>query len=302
MANDLVKNGGETDHLDDDDPTKPGQGPGKDSVSVAGIVLVSVYLVGAIILCLYGMLVFWPAPTPSGGQQANQPPTSGINSSTGPATHSPTPAATPTARPEQTSTPVAATTSAATAPTATPSPTASPSATPGYVTAFGKKFEVYDEVRLLWIVIFAGALGSLIHALRSVYWYVGNRKLVWSWIGKYLMLPFAGSALAVVFYLVIRGGFFSPQAGFGNTSPFGFAAMAALVGLFSEQAVLKLQEIAETVFTKPAPGADSKPQQPTAKPKPEPPTQQPPAHPQPQPPPTKPPTPPPAAPPPVREP
>ena len=74
------------------------------------------------------------------------------------------------------------------------------------------------------------------------------------------MLPFAGSALAVVFYLVIRGGFFSPQAGFGNTSPFGFAAMAALVGLFSEQAVLKLQEIAETVFTKPPPGADSKPQ------------------------------------------
>jgi len=299
MANDLPKNGGETDHLDDDDPTKPGPGPGKDSVSVAGIVLVSAYLVVAIIFCLYGMLVFWPAPTPSGGQQANQPPGAGINTSTGPAAHSPTPAATPTAHPEQTATPVNATTAAAGATTATPSPTASPSATPGYVTAFGKKFEVYDEVRLLWIVIFAGGLGSLIHALRSVYWYVGNRKLVWSWIGKYLMLPFAGSALAVVFYLVIRGGFFSPQAGFGNTSPFGFAAMAALVGLFSEQAVLKLQEIAETVFTKPAPGADSKPQQPATKPKPEPP-------PQPPPPPAKPPTqpasPPPAAPPPVRAP
>jgi len=261
MPNELPPNGRDTDHLDEDDPAKPGPGTGQAPVPVFGIFAVSVYLVLAIVLCLYGMLVFWPAPTPSGGQQANQPPTQGINSSTGPATKSPTPAATETARPEQSTAPVTATTSGS----ATPTPTATPSATPGYVTAFGKKFEVYDEVRLLWIVIFAGALGSLIHALRSVYWYVGNRKLICSWIAKYLMQPFAGSALAVVFYLVIRGGFFSPQAGFGNTSPFGFAAMAALVGLFSEQAVLKLQEVAETVFTKPSPGADSKPQ--TASPK-----------------------------------
>ena len=55
------------------------------------------------------------------------------------------------------------------------------------------------------------------------------------------MQPFAGTALAVVFYLVIRGGFFSPQAGFKQTSPFGFAAFAAMVGMFSEQAVLKFK-------------------------------------------------------------
>jgi hypothetical protein len=84
-------------------------------------------------------------------------------------------------------------------------------------------------------VILAGALGSLIHAVRSVYWYVGNRELVWSWLAKYVVLPFLGAALAVVFYFVIRGGFFSPQAGFEQTSPFGFAALAAMVGMFSEQ-------------------------------------------------------------------
>jgi hypothetical protein len=74
------------------------------------------------------------------------------------------------------------------------------------------------------------------------------------------MQPFAGTALAVVFYLVIRGGFFSPQAGFKETSPFGFAALAAIVGMFSEQAVLKLKEVAETVLAKPKPGEDAKPQ------------------------------------------
>jgi hypothetical protein len=66
--------------------------------------------------------------------------------------------------------------------------------------------------------------------------------------------------LAMIFYVVVRGGFFSPQTTFENTSPFGFAALAALVGLFSEQAVLKLKTVAETVLERPAPGANASPQ------------------------------------------
>jgi phosphatidylglycerophosphate synthase len=134
------------------------------------------------------------------------------------------------------------------------------------VYAFGLAFLVYDEVRLLWIVIIAGALGSLVHALRSVYWYVGNRNLVSSWLAKYMLMPFGGSALAVVFYFVIRGGFFSPQAGVPQTSPFGFAALSATIGLFSEQAVLKLKQVAETIFSKPERGADATPQKDLNKP------------------------------------
>jgi len=84
--------------------------------------------------------------------------------------------------------------------------------------------------------------------------------MVWSWVGFYLLLPLTGAILAVIFYFVVRGGFFSPQASFENTSPFGFAALSALVGLFSPQATLKLKEIAETIFTKPGGGEDSKAQ------------------------------------------
>ncbi|PYL76761.1 MAG: hypothetical protein DMF26_05685 [Verrucomicrobia bacterium] len=69
----------------------------------------------------------------------------------------------------------------------------------------------------------------------------------------------------MIFYVVVRGGFFSPQTTFENTSPFGFAALAALVGLFSEQAVLKLKKVAETVLEPPAPGEDAKPQEEVAK-------------------------------------
>ena len=143
----------------------------------------------------------------------------------------------------------------------TPIPAGEPDEnTPSAITVLVWTFNIYDEVRLLLIVSLAGTLGTLVHEIRSLYWYIGSRALIRSWVAKYLMQPFAGTALAVVFYLVIRGGFFSPQAGFKQTSPFGFAALAALVGLFSEQAVLKLKEIAETVLARPQAGEDAKPQ------------------------------------------
>ena len=68
--------------------------------------------------------------------------------------------------------------------------------------------------------IVAGALGSLVHGLRSVYWYVASESGL-ELDRKYLMLPFTGSVLAVLFLLrLVRGGFFSPEAGFAETSPF----------------------------------------------------------------------------------
>lgn len=123
----------------------------------------------------------------------------------------------------------------------------------------GWTFALDGEVRLFVIVSLAGALGSMIHSLRSFAWYVGHRDLRWSWLAHYVMLPFGGAALGVIFYLVFRAGFFTPQASFedGQISPFGFAALAALIGMFSDQAVVKLQEVAETVLAKPPGGADS---------------------------------------------
>lgn len=117
-------------------------------------------------------------------------------------------------------------------------------------------FSVSGEVRLLILIAFAGALGGLVRALRSLYWYIGNRDLRWSWLPMYILLPFVGTTLGLVFYFVIRGGFFSPQATVEQTSPFGFVALASLVGLFTEQAVLKLKEVAETLLAKPQQGKD----------------------------------------------
>jgi hypothetical protein len=135
------------------------------------------------------------------------------------------------------------------------------------VLLFGVTWKMSNEERLLILVMTAGALGSLVHALRSAYWYVGNRNLVRSWVPKYLLLPFCGAILAILFYFVVRGGFFSPQANSMHTSQYGFCAMACLVGLFSEQAVLKLKQIAETVFMTTEHGKDANPPAAEGKPK-----------------------------------
>lgn len=141
------------------------------------------------------------------------------------------------------------------------SPQADGASTVSSVTFLFWTLSISGEVHLLLIVVLAGALGSMVHALRSLYWYIGNRQLVMSWLAMYILLPFVGITLAIIFYLVIRGGFFSPQATVQETSPFGFAALSGLVGMFTEQAVLKLKDVAQTMLTKAQPGVDAKPQE-----------------------------------------
>jgi hypothetical protein len=113
------------------------------------------------------------------------------------------------------------------------------------------------DVRLVLVVMIAGGLGSFIHTATSFSDYVGNGTLSSSWLWWYIFRPFVGMMLAVVFYLAVRGGFLTgPEA--GKINPFGIAALAGLVGMFSKQATDKLDEIFNTLF-RTAPGAgDSK--------------------------------------------
>ena len=67
------------------------------------------------------------------------------------------------------------------------------------------------------------------------------------------MRPFIGSALALIFYIVIRGGIVSFDSGGMSpdnltVNPFGIMTVACLAGLFSKQAIDKLREIFENIF------------------------------------------------------
>ena len=110
----------------------------------------------------------------------------------------------------------------------------------------GIRLSLDQEQRLFVVVAVTGALGGLIHSARSLYAYVGNRILLRSWLLFYLSLPLIGAGLAVLFYLILRGGLVTGTA--AQVNFFGFAAISALVGLFTPEAALKLQQIFTTLL------------------------------------------------------
>lgn len=126
---------------------------------------------------------------------------------------------------------------------------------------FGIELSLFNEARMLVLIGLIGALGAQVRSLRSLYWYIGNRKLVWSWVVMYIMLPFVGAIIGAIFYFVIRAGFFSASATIQDANPIGFIALSGLSGMFSEQAVIKLKHVAETLLAEPPAGSDSAPQE-----------------------------------------
>jgi hypothetical protein len=246
-----------------------------------------IYLAVLAILLLYGLLCIWPLAAGRGAEPTTPPAGGGAPASA---------AAGATGPPQSAAAPVGATTTTS---TVSPATTSFPPQTRGVVPptdttkSVGRTSTKADQqkseagaaggspakrpsppltVGLLWfeiggpeqglllLVLLSGALGACVHAIRSYAWYVGSRTLTSSWLLMYLTMPLVGALLAYVFYVVARGGFFAGDANVRSTSPFGFAATAALVGMFSEQAVLKLKDVADTLFSKPAPGRDSTPQ------------------------------------------
>lgn len=127
---------------------------------------------------------------------------------------------------------------------------------PQPVHIFGITRTVSTEIRLFVIVAISGALGGLMHSTRSVAWYVGHGGLRWRWIPYYVVTIVLGAGLASVFYLVVRGGVFTGKATSGDVNPYGFAAIAALVGLFTEEALNMLKRVAQEVFAEATTGAD----------------------------------------------
>jgi hypothetical protein len=105
----------------------------------------------------------------------------------------------------------------------------------------------FDE-RLLLLVIVAGMLGAFVHGATSLADYIGNNGFNRSWTWFYVLRPGIGMALALVFYFVIRGGFLSTTGGAHDINPYGIAALAGMVGMFSKQATDKLSEVFSTLF------------------------------------------------------
>ena len=230
------------------DSTPGSQGIGGSFVGRTGIIALAAYLVVLSALMFYILIKIWPRSTPSGSPAVSPTKTSL------PGTSALAPSATlPGSETNEPAKPVGNSENPAGAQT-----NITPNEQPTQISLFWGLWNLWlwNETRLLLIVILAGAFGSLLHAIRSFYWYVGNRYLKWSWATAYLLSPFVGAILAMLFYFVVRGGFFSSQSTVNDTSPFAFAAFSGLVGLFSPQAVEKLRQVATTVFASPPEAED----------------------------------------------
>lgn len=102
-------------------------------------------------------------------------------------------------------------------------------------------------------------LGSFVHAATSLADFTGNNNFNRNWTWFYLLRPAISMSLALVFYFVVRGGFLTTSGGAKDINPYGIAALAGLVGMFSKQATDKLSEVFGALFrAKPGEGDDKR--------------------------------------------
>jgi hypothetical protein len=76
------------------------------------------------------------------------------------------------------------------------------------------------EDSVLMMVILLGALGGSVHFFSSLVMFIGNRKLMRSWLPYYLAMPFLGAGLAAIVYMLLRVGII-------NVNPSGASAGGA---------------------------------------------------------------------------
>jgi hypothetical protein len=97
------------------------------------------------------------------------------------------------------------------------------------------------------LVASAGFLGSMIHIASSFTAFIGSNQFLKSWLLWYIVKPFTGASLALVLYFVLRAGLLN--VGDSNIiNLFGVVTLAALAGLFSDKASMKLEEVFTVLF------------------------------------------------------
>jgi hypothetical protein len=104
---------------------------------------------------------------------------------------------------------------------------------------------------LFFVVLFAGMLGATVRGIFSFTRHLGIKDFSFSWTWFYILLPFSGAPVSLFLYFVIRGGFYGSPIGKGLVLNLAaFVALGALAGLFSENAMEKLRQVAEVLLTK----------------------------------------------------
>lgn len=110
------------------------------------------------------------------------------------------------------------------------------------------KPELTDDGALFALVMVMSLIGSLVYVATSFAYHSSQRNLTMSYIWWYPMRFVAGTGLALLFYVALRGGLFSGDLATQDVNPYGIAAAAGLTGMFSKQATAKLAQLFDVAF------------------------------------------------------
>ena len=122
----------------------------------------------------------------------------------------------------------------------------------------GVSFPLGPETSLIFVMMFSGIIGACVFSLFAISHHLGAEKdFDKVWEAWYLLRPIVGAGLALVFYFLLRGGVLTIGADLKNLNLIGVASISGLVGMFSEQAMHRLQDLADTLLGT-APGDDKK--------------------------------------------
>lgn len=104
------------------------------------------------------------------------------------------------------------------------------------------------DVRVILLALLAGALGAAIQVFSSLSGFVGNRTFKASWLMWYIVRMPTGALLGLFLTFALQGGLPIEQVSFDGANPFQICFLAGLAGLFSRNALDKLEDVFETLF------------------------------------------------------
>lgn len=108
------------------------------------------------------------------------------------------------------------------------------------------------ETTLLLVVMSSGIIGACSFSFFAIAYHLSRKNdFDKVWEAWYVLRPILGAGLALVIYLLIRGGVLTIGADLSNLNLVGVAGISGLSGMFSEQAMRRLRELAETAFGTP---------------------------------------------------
>jgi hypothetical protein len=119
-----------------------------------------------------------------------------------------------------------------------------------------------DENIRFGVAAFAGAVGASIYAIeRFIQHAIKDKDFGQSYTSWYVLRPLQGSLLALMFYLLLRGGLLALGAGTGENAGtldlYGLASICAMVGLFSKDAMERLRQTFQTLFATKEPSSQA---------------------------------------------